>query len=178
MLTNCFTPLDLLPLLSQKYIDEGLLADYQLPLPEVNGKPMSRSVSAPTTFASSDFAQDLSQKLNTTVRAKLIRFGPYSLYDWHSDISPNNDSFCDINFLFNVAPYSMTLFRKQTDTRLTYDIIDCPYVLYQPMLFNVRKQHCIINNGNNFRYLMTVTISNVTFEDAVEFFKTYTIGNY
>ena len=58
------------------------------------------------------------------------------------------------------------------------DIIDCPYGLYQPMLFNVRKQHCIINNGNNFRYLMTVTISNVTFEDAVEFFKTYTIGNY
>ena len=174
MLTNCFTPLGLLPLLSQKYINEGLLGDYQLPPLEVNSKRTSRSVSAPTTFASSAFAQDLSQKLNTTVRALLLRFGPYSLYDWHSDI----DRFCAINFLLNTAPNSMTLFRQQTDNRLTYDIIDCPYVLYQPMLFNVCKEHCIINNGNNFRYLMTVTISDVTFEDAVEFFKTYTIGNY
>jgi len=175
-----FYQLSHLPLLDQEYINEGLAAEYQLPAAEINGVLTPRVTKAITSsFNDSKFIQDLRQKLNTHVEVVYFRNNPRTLYDWHSDISVNikKSRYCAINFLLNIVHNSLTLFREPT-TRLNYNIIECPYILYSPMLFNTQHKHCVINNSNQNRYIMSVTPFNISYHEALDFFKTYTIDSY
>jgi hypothetical protein len=177
MLTNCFYQPIHLPTLPLSVVDKGMNADYQLPPehPNDNTTPRTTNPVAISTFANSKFAQDVSEKLNTKIESHYVKFSPYTLYDWHTDIRKGRT--CAINFLLNEVPKSLTLFRQPV-SHLNYNIIECKYTLQKPMVFNVKKSHCIINNSDQFRYLLSITLVNIMFDDAVEFFKTYNIDSY
>jgi hypothetical protein len=175
---NYFYQLSHLPLLGQDYIDDGLTAKYRYPKDESGTIKTPRTIQAPIRIADSKFIQDLTQKLNTTVKIDYFCNKPYTLYDWHRDIvSTRIPRRCAINFLLNIVPGSMTLFREPI-SRLNYNIIECPYILHSPMLFNTQQEHCVINNGNQDRYIMSVTPFNISYHEALEFFKTYYIDSY
>jgi hypothetical protein len=170
MLDNCFYQLDNLPLLSREFVNEGIGGNFRSPLPEIDNVRTSRTIKAETTFTNSTFIQDLKQKLSPNIHACFFRNDPYSLYDWHTDVAGNRK--CVINYLLTANTGSMTLFREPV-SRLNYKIVECPYALYKPMLLNVEREHCVVNNSAEYRYLLSVSLPDVTFDQSVEFFKSY-----
>ena len=170
MLDNCFYQLDHLPLLGKEFVNEGIDGEYHTPPPEIDNVRTSRTIKAKTTFTNSTFIQDLKQKLSPNIHACFFRNDPYSLYDWHTDSVGNRK--CVINYLLTEVTGAMTLFREPT-IRLNYKIVECPYVLYKPMLLNVERDHCVINNSADYRYILSVSLPDVTFDQAVDFFNSY-----
>ena len=170
MLDNCFYQLDNMPLLGTEFINEGIGGEYQTPPPEIDNVRTSRTTKAKTTFTNSTFIQDLKQKLSPNIHACFFRNDPHSAYDWHTDSVGNRK--CVINYLLSANAGAMTLFRKPT-IRLNYNIAECPYILYKPMLLNVELEHCVINNSPDYRYILSVSLPDVTFAQAVEFFNNY-----
>ena len=175
MLTDCYYQLDHLPLLDTKYVNEGIHAEFQLPVEEINGIRTPRTIKATTTFVESTFAQDIRQQLSPNIHACFFRNNPRSLYDWHTDSTGKRK--CAINFLLTESLGAMTLFRDPI-SRLNYNIVECPYQLYKPVLLNVDREHCVINNSDQYRYVLSVSLPDVTFDQAVEFFQTYSINSY
>ena len=170
MLDNCFYQLDNIPLLGSEFIVEGIRGEYQTPSPEIDNIRTSRTTKAKTTFTNSTLVQDLKQKLSPNIHACFFRNDPYSIYDWHTDSVGNRK--CVINYLLTADTGAMTLFREPV-SRLNYTIVECPYTLYKPMLLNVELEHCVINNSADHRYILSVSLPDVTFDQAVEFFKSY-----
>ena len=170
MLDNCFYQLDNLPLLSREFVDEGINGNFQLPTLEIDNIRTPRTTKAKSTFINSNFIQDLQQKLNPNIHVCFFRNDPKSLYDWHTDSVGNRK--CVINYLLTASTSAMTLFREPV-SRLNYKITECPYVLYKPMLLNVELEHCVINNSTDHRYILSVSLPDVTFNQAVDFFKSY-----
>ena len=179
MFTDCYYQLPNLPNLDEFFINDGLTATYHYPPPEVDGIHTRRVVRADTKFADSTFVNDLRQKLTAEVTTVLLKNDPHTCYDWHSDDNKAGFRKCRksaINILLNQVPDSVTLFRKPSEHRMTYNISDCPYVLHKPMLFNVLVEHCIINNSDQPRYLLSIGLGDTLFGDAIDFFKTYTFN--
>jgi hypothetical protein len=172
MLDNCFYQLDHLPLLGKEFVNEGINGNFRSPRPEIDGIRTTRTTKADTTFTNSKFIQDLKQKLSPNIHACFFRNDPYSLYDWHTDSVGNRK--CVINYLLTDNIGSLTLFRKSV-SRLNYQITECPYTLYRPMLLNVELEHCVINNSPNYRYILSVSLPDVNFEQAMDFFKSYQV---
>jgi len=172
MLDNCFYQLNHLPLLDKKFVNEGINGNFRSPRPEIDGIRTTRTTKADTTFTNSKFIQDLKQKLSPNIHACFFRNDPYSLYDWHTDSVGNRK--CVINYLLTDNIGSLTLFREPT-IRLNYKIAECPYTLYGPMLLNVELEHCVINNSSDYRYLLSVSLPDVNFEQAMDFFKSYQV---
>ena len=159
-----------MPLLSTEFINEGICGEYQTPPPEIDNIRTSRTTKAKTTFTNSTFIQDLKQKLSPNIHACFFRNDPHSAYDWHTDSVGNRK--CVINYLLSTNAGAMTLFREPT-IRLNYKIAECPYILYKPMLLNVELEHCVINNSPDYRYILSVSLPDVTFAQAVKFFNNY-----
>jgi hypothetical protein len=170
MLDNCFYQLDHLPLIGKEFVNEGINGNFESPLAEIDGTRTSRTTKAKTTFTNSTLIQDLKQKLSPNVHACFFRNDPYSLYDWHTDSVGNRK--CVINYPLTHNIGALTLFRESV-SRLNYKIAECPYILYTPILLNVDLEHCVINNSSNYRYILSISLPDVNFEQAREFFKSY-----
>jgi hypothetical protein len=171
MSNRYFYQLDNIPTLGEKYINEGITGKYQLPPPENDNIRTPRTIKAKTTFANSALVQDLQKNLSPNLHVCFIRNDPHSCYDWHNDSLVGNRK-CVINYLLSAGTGAITLFRQPV-SRITYKITECPYVLYTPMLLNVAHDHCVINNSTDYRYILSVSLPDVTFDQAVEFFKSY-----
>jgi hypothetical protein len=175
MPTNCFYQLNNIPTLPEQYINEALAAEFQQPKVETNGQLSPRTTRAVTSFVDSKMFQDIKHTICPGVHACYFRNEPQSLYDWHIDSTGNRKT--AINFLLSDPTHSMMLYRKFV-SRLNYSITACPYQLGQAMLLNVDQEHCVINLSQQYRYVLSVSLPGVEFDQAVNFFQNYSLDSY
>jgi len=162
------------PLIDPDIVNEGIDAVYEQPVLETGSEIIPRVTKSPTSFKATKFCQDLCNKFGD-VRPWFFRNNPMTVYDWHADASRS----CAINFLLNEVSTSLTLFRQATDTRLMYNIFPCTYTLYQPILFNTTISHCVINNSNEYRYILSIGFPTTTDYNSVkEFLLQYQTSKY
>jgi hypothetical protein len=133
---------------------------------------VSQTVKADTSFINTKFCKDLSLQFGK-ITAKYMKFDPLSYYDWHTDLNRG----CAINFLLNLVPNTVTLFGSRI-SRINLDIIPVTYTLYQPMLFNTKISHCVINYSQQTRFIMSVGIHDANFIDAKNFLLNYNTSQY
>jgi len=84
-------------------------------------------------------------------KAGLIKTPPNSGYDWHVD----TDRTVGINMLVSDVHSCDTLFSKNYNRGLTYDIARMKYVPWSLYVFNTKVYHTVLNYEHT-RYLFTV----------------------
>jgi hypothetical protein len=142
-------------------------------VPGVRNTVPSRSISHPSSFVETKFAQDLIKNLGN-IRARYLYNPPWFLYDWHQDISGHQSC---INFLLTDTPGARTLYKFPTDCNLHYKVKTLEYNLYKPVLLNTRIDHCIINMTEQHRYVLTVLLLDTTYNTAKEFLSNYNLDS-
>ena len=153
--------------LPQKYIDEGLNAEFQL-----IHQP-SILYCAPTSFIHSDLYKEISKKYRCGARYFLNP--PHTLYDWHTD----NKRSCAINWVIKTNDKCTTLYRKSipeaipvvNKRSLLYNLTEVLYNGHKPTLLNTKEEHCVINNSDDGRVILSLTIFDTTYDEALEFLK-------
>ena len=175
MLTNLWYHLSHLPTLDQKYINEAHSSDYTYKSNLVAAHSRKYyAVQAESQFANTKFCNDLSKEFGELGPVKYSRNDPYTLYEWHVDSGRS----CSINFALSELPNAFTLFRAPINNAI-FSIDECKYPIYRPVLFNSTVPHCVINNSNQPRYILSVTFPKlVTFDDARQFLVNYHTDKY
>jgi hypothetical protein len=174
MLENCFYQLTHLPLLDKKStILELARSTFVEPEKEIKGVYTSRTSKAKSTFENTRFVQDLGKEFGT-VKSYFVKFTAMTVYDWHCDV----DRHCTINFLLSNSPKATTLFREPI-SRLVYNIIECPYTMFQPVLFNTTIPHCVVNLNPTTRFMLSLDFKlGVKFNSVKEFLFDYKTESY
>ena len=155
------------PELPQKYIDEACNSKFEL-----IHEP-SILYWAPTSFVESDLYKEISKKYRCGARYFLNP--PHTLYDWHVD----NRRSCAINWVIKTNDKCTTLYREPIPEAipvvnkriLLYNLTELMYDGHKPTLLNTKKEHCVINNSDNDRIILSVTIFDTTYEDAQLYLK-------
>jgi hypothetical protein len=117
-----------------------------------------------------DFKQDPEiyeaiSELKSESRLSVFRFNPNLCYNWHSDkirhgainmLLDGFDSFCAFG---DIAPGN----KYANIHRLAHE----PNRYY---LINVKKNHCVFNFSNTMRYIVSIGIPDITYEDSLKYF--------
>ena len=146
--------------LSDFYIKEALEQKYQFIT-----EP-STLYCANTSFHKSSFFKELQKHFRCGTRY----FGnpPHSLYDWHKD----NKRSCAINWLIKTNEKSSCFYREPSVTSekpsIFYNLIVVDYDLYHPVLLNTQLDHCVVNHYNDTRIILSVSLFDVTYEEAIQ----------
>ena len=177
-LDNSYVLLPNLPLLDNKHIEQARTSTYFPPHKENTPKELGTRVQSsntdPLPFTESKFCQDIKNYFGNVV-AKYSIMNPFTMYDWHQDI---DRPYC-INTLIIQPPNAMTLHRKPIN-RMVYDIREVEYVMTQPLLFNSSIPHCVINNSNQARCIMSISMigSKRTWDEAKQWLLNYRIDSF
>lgn len=167
MSSKYFYHLDL-PSLDNYFIQEAYNSDFELV------KTPSSLIRANSSFLFNNFSKMVSSSLGE-VGTSYHKQLPHSLYDWHVD---NNRS-CAILWIIKTNPQANTFYREAVpDTRLMYNITEVDYTIYKPTLLNTKYEHCVINNGDEDRITLNMSIFNTPYEKALEFFQNLKINSY
>lgn len=130
-----------------------------------------RTISHPSSFIETNFAQDLIKNLGT-IKTRYLYNPPWSLYDWHQDLAGHQSC---INFLLTDTPGARTIHKFPTDCNLNYKVTVVEYDLYRPVLLNTRIDHCVINMTNQDRYVLSVLLLDTTYNIAKEYLNHYNL---
>lgn len=122
-----------------------------------------------SSFRETKFCQDIIRDLGE-IKTRYLYNQPWSLYDWHQDW--NRHQSC-INFVLTDNPGCRTVHKFPYDCRLNYKISMTEYVVGEPVLFNAKIDHCVLNLDPNDRYILTVMLLDTTYEVAKEYLSTY-----
>lgn len=153
-----------------------------IPTPDCtrNGQPVTgarntlpgRTISHPSSFIKTKFAQDLKSVLGE-IKTRYLYNSPWSLYDWHQDLAGHQSC---INFLLTDTPGARTIHKFPTDCKLNYKVKVLEYDLYRPVLLNTRIDHCVINMTDQDRYVLSVLLLDTTYDHAKEYLCNYTLN--
>ena len=100
---------------------------------------------------------------------------PNSLYDWHTDLNRT----CAINWVIKTNPGALTLIRYEYSKPFFWNLEQVQYELYKPTVLNTGKFHCVINNYNDDRIILSMSIySKNGYTDVVEYLQNLKIDNY
>lgn len=131
----------------------------------------TRTISATSSFDKTKFAQDLVSTLGA-IKCRYLYNSPWSLYDWHQDLGRHHSC---INFLLTDTPGARTIHKFPMDCRLNYQVELTEYKLYQPVLFNAKIDHCVINLTDKHRYILSVLLFDCSYNTAKEYLKNYNL---
>ena len=134
----------------------------------------SRTISSPSNFYMSKFAQDITKDLGS-VGSSYFYNPPWGLYDWHRDLSKHD---CAINFLLTDTPNARTMFRFPTDCNLNYKLSLLEYKLYHPVLIHAKTEHCVANLTNQHRYILSLVLFDASYNQAKEWLLNYNCSSY
>jgi hypothetical protein len=166
-MSKFFQHLDL-PILDNFFIQEAFKSEFVL----VNTP--SSLIRSHSSFMVNNFSKMISSslgKVGTSYHKQL----PHSLYDWHID---NNRS-CAILWVIQTNPQAKTFYREAvSDTTLMYNITEVDYTLCKPTLLNTKYEHCVINNSDEDRITLNMSIFDTPYEKALEFFQNLKINSY
>jgi len=173
-LDDAFQTLPHLPLVSEEHKKRAFETPIYSPLPNEIGKMQSRN-SLDLPFSNTKFGQDIKEYFGP-ITTKYARMDPYTTYDWHRDL----DRPYGLNVLIVQPTHgAITLHRKMIN-RMVSQIREVTYTPMQPLLFNASIPHCVINNSNQVRFIMSMSFFETTrtWEEAKQWFLNYRIDNY
>jgi hypothetical protein len=160
MTQKYFTHLKNFPALSDFYIKEALEKKY-----EFITEP-STLYCANTSFNESSIFKEIQKHFRCGTR--YFANPAYSLYDWHTD----NKRSCTINWLIKTNEKSSCFYRDPIVTSekpsIFYNLIEVNYKLYNPVLLNTTLDHCVINNYNDTRIILSVSLFDTSYEKALK----------
>ena len=169
--TKCYTHMPHLPKLSEATVMKCMQGEYVPPAKSEPGKPVPQGFTFNPDLNSSKFVQDL-QKEFGQVEIMCMSFAPHTIYDWHTDIFVR----VRINYVLNDVGSALTLFKEPTESsNIIFNIDECKYTVGSATLFNSRVQHCVINNSDSFRYLLSIRFfdNTISFEQVEKFLLDY-----
>lgn len=170
-----FKHLTNLPVLPDKYIQEGLNANFEL----VRRPNLFWSRSS---FEETDFFKLLQERYKHCM-AKYYLTHKNSYYDWHTDMKRG----VGINWVIKTNTKAGTYYRDPVLTALPgdgispkfYNLTEVDYKLHNPTLLNTKFEHCVVNNYPEERIILSLSIFNDTkFDDAVDFLSQLEIDSY
>jgi hypothetical protein len=171
LLKDCFFNLSNFPSLDQKYVSEGLNAEYpdlskfKPPFPKGT---VPRIISTKSSFQETNFFKILEKQFGD-ISCVYIRNFPSSNYDWHCDILTN----VNINFILHDNRNSLVLFRDRITeySKIQYKISQVIYNPLKPTILNTQVQHCVINLDDDYRYILNLGFLNksVSYQDVKNF---------
>lgn len=157
------------PDLPLRYYEEYRNAKYNL---EFHPNVLSGACS----FTESALARRINSHFNIDIWARYHKMPARTMYDWHRDQGGRQ---CALNWIIKPTPDSYCFFghhkkqfrsREEYDQDLIYffDIDPVVYVDRKPTLLNVRNRHLIVNNSDQDRIIMSVSLS-VDYNTALKY---------
>lgn len=165
-----------LPPVPNFFVNEAINGNYEImKRPNLNWAKSSFHTSDLFKILQKEFGED-----NCSV--KYYCNPAYSYYDWHTDLKRG----IGINWVVKTNPRAMTLYREPTPEGIPgdgvdpfmYNIIEVDYQGSKPTLINPVSKHCVINNYNDTRFIMSLSVLGTTYEEALPFFKTLKMDTY
>jgi hypothetical protein len=173
-----FFHLSNLPILSEKYITEALETDYQF-------TDYPNIYRGESSFGHSGFCGLLKNRFGE-VSANFCKNLPRSVYNWHIDSSRESA----INWVIKTNPMAKTYYRNEYDNDilthnrlkdnkrvLFFELEEVDYTILKPTLLNTTFNHMVINDSDEDRIILTVTVP-ATYHEIKEFINILTIGHY
>lgn len=106
---------------------------------------------------------------------------PNSYYKWHTDVQRH----CALNWLVKTNPKGGAFYKEPIPELAPpdrsphfFNLLEVEYELLKPTLINTDESHCVINNYNDYRIIFSMALSDVTYKDALAYFKDLTISSY
>ena len=164
-----------LPSLPEQFIKEGLESKFVY-------NPMPALYWAPCSFKDTEFCKKLEEKFGF-VRVNFNMFPANSLYDWHTDSTRR----CSVNWVLKTNPLAHTFYKEPIAETVIIEgqqthvnhLFEVDYDLYNPVLLNTTKKHCVVNNFNDIRIIMSLSIFNdVSYEQMLEYLQNLSITTY
>jgi hypothetical protein len=163
-----FTHLNNLPVLPANIIQEGLNCNFRLV-----SEP-SRLYVGKTSFNETNFYKQLQNTFKEVGTS--YRYTPAnSIYDWHID----NKRVCAILWPIKNNSSAATFYRGSKSIKnIFYDLTEVDYTLYKPTLLNTTYEHCVINNYNEPRIVLSVSLFDISYEDAIPLLQNINCEHY
>ena len=156
---------DLIPDIDERYVTEAIFSKYTL-----HHQP--NDLRANSSFNSTEFMRLLQKNLGR-VSCLYLKNPPSSLYDWHID--RKEARLCSINIPIrneNSYAYFRELIPGEEGKRsIMYKLDPVKYVLYKPTVLNVSNEHCVINNSDKERIILSLSVHESTFDQTVDYLK-------
>jgi hypothetical protein len=159
--------LDNLPELTPEMLNEALTNEYW------NTERPFMCISGAYTMRRTKFVEHLENTFGK-VTVCFLKTSPYQLYDWHTDPTRS----CAINWLVKSNPGAITLHRWNNTGRYYWDIEEVKYQLLKPTLFNVKQDHCVINNFGDERIILSISVMEYPYDEVLTYLKNLDIEKY
>lgn len=140
-----------LPALPDFLIDEAMADE---PVYEYWQKPFVLTRIS-SLFQTTPLGQALVDKFGD-IAARYYKTPSHSYYDWHLDGKRK----CALNWLVKTNPEARTFYRDRRHNLLFWDLIEARYDLDHPTLIDTQREHCVYNNGDDERIILSVSIFN------------------
>ena len=172
-MSNFFHHLDF-PELPEKYIKEAINAKYELVL-------SPRLYWADSSFNETNFFKTINDRFGKCY-VKYYLNPPNSFYDWHIDMN----RYCTINWVVKTNNEARTFYREPIKEAVTegrnpvmFHLTELKYNNRKPTLLNATHDHCVVNNFNDTRIILTMSLFKPTgYEEALNFIRNMKIDNY
>jgi hypothetical protein len=165
---NCHATISDFSILPDSMIQEGLTGTYRK-----HQSPYSFSANA-SQMKSSKFYQLLGNMFGE-LNVDYLKNEPNSLYDWHVDYNRS----CSINWVIQTNTKAVTFFRTNYVKPFFWDLEEVKYELFKPTVLDTTKSHCVINNSNEERIILSLSIfKKNAYTEVVEYLQNLSIKDY
>jgi hypothetical protein len=173
MLEKYFKKLNHFPLLPDYYIQQGLSCNFKYI------ESPSRLFIGPSTFDKTNFVKKMIEIFGQAASSFRLN-PPNSLYDWHIDNKRNCSLIWPIKHNFESQTFYKTPMEStgSDDKTLFYNLIEADYELYKPTLLNTTHKHCVVNNSNESRIILSLSLFNTDYENALNILENLTFEDY
>jgi hypothetical protein len=155
------------PILPNFYIQEALDAKV-----EISRRPVQYR--AESTFKHSTFFKQVEQHFQKKCVAWYYITKPKTYFDWHVDANRN----FAINWMIKEASNAASFFRNPIEEvinphidPLIFDLEEIPYTLGKPTVLNTSCHHCVFNNSDETRIILSMSVSDIDFETGLAYLK-------
>lgn len=102
-------------------------------------------------------------------RVAIYRFFGEECYTWHSDTI----RYSAINMLLSEFEDSICVFGSVKEAHRFVNITKLPYEPKKYYIMNVKKMHTVFNFGKKIRYVLSLGLPEVTYEDACAYLENH-----
>ena len=163
-----------LPPMDQYFINEAEQADFKL-------TSYPNLYRADCSFFNMPFFKLLNDRFGECY-AKYYLTPPNSFYDWHVDMN----RYCVINWVIKTNKEARTYFREPIEEAripdrkpIMYHLTEVDYRGAKPTLLDATYEHCVANNYNERRIILSMSLFKpTTYQEVLEFLKPLKIRNY
>lgn len=160
-----------LPKVSEATANKCMTAVYDPPAKSTVDQPVPQAYTFDPGLNHTQFVKDLEKEFGQ-VECMCMSFAPHTIYDWHTDIFVK----IRLNYVLNDVGATLTLFKEPTqDSGIIFKIDQCKYTTGSATLFNSQVTHCVINNSDQVRYLLSIRFfkTDINFEQVEQFLLDY-----